>query len=101
MSDENGPDDVDEFDDDNDDDASAPTALAVLEYLTSQIVSDPDAIEIDEVGRSGGVDFHVTVASGDMGRVIGRRGRVAQAIRTVVRAAGTKDGVDVGVEFVD
>ena len=41
------------------------------------------------------------VAPGDMGRVIGKRGRIAQAIRTVARAAAVKDGVEVDVEFVE
>ena len=45
--------------------------------------------------------LNVTVAPGDMGRVIGKRGRVATAIRTVVRAAAVRDGVEVDVEFVD
>ena len=45
--------------------------------------------------------FRIHVAPGDMGRMIGRRGRVAQAIRTVVRVAGSRDGVDTNVDFVD
>ena len=44
---------------------------------------------------------NVTVAPGDMGRVIGKRGRVATAIRTVTRAAAVRDGVEVDIEFLD
>ena len=53
-----------------------------------------------EEGRRG-LALNVRVGPGDMGRVIGKRGRVAQSIRTVVRAAAVKDGVSVDVEFVD
>ena len=45
--------------------------------------------------------IEVRVAPGDMGRVIGKRGRIAQSIRTVVRAAAVRDGVEVDVDFVD
>ena len=88
--------------DDADDDDVAPTAIAVLEYISQQIVTDPDAvdIEIDDKGRDR-FELTVTVGPGDTGRVIGRRGRTAQAIRAVVRAAAAKDGVDVDVEFAD
>jgi uncharacterized protein len=53
-----------------------------------------------EEGR-GGLTLRLHVAPDDMGRVIGRRGRVAQAIRTVVRAAGAREGVDTEVDIVD
>ncbi|WP_334144637.1 KH domain-containing protein [Rhabdothermincola sp.] len=94
----------DEIDDDEIDGNRLPaaTARAVLEYLVRQIVDDPDAVEveIDERGRRPTLNVHV--AQGDMGRVIGKRGRVAQSIRTVVRAAAARgDGVEVEVEFVD
>ena len=73
----------------------------VLEYVARSIVDDPDAVvvEADEGARS--VSLRLHVAPGDMGRVIGRRGRVAQAIRTVVRAAGAREGVDAQVDIVD
>jgi predicted RNA-binding protein YlqC (UPF0109 family) len=74
----------------------------VLEHAVRAVVSQPDAVAIDESRtRSGGVALDVNVAPGDMGRVIGKRGRVAHAIRTVVRAAAAKDGVSVEVEFVE
>ena len=77
------------------------TALAVLTYITRSIASEPDAvsIEADDTGRS--MRFRVHVAPGDMGRVIGRRGRVAQATRTLVRMAGSRDSMDTNVDFVD
>jgi uncharacterized protein len=77
-------------------------ARAVLEHAVKAVVSQPDVVAIDEARtRSGGVALDVSVAPGDMGRVIGKRGRVAHAIRTVVRAAAAKDGVSVEVEFVE
>ena len=82
--------------------ASAPTANAVLTFLVKQLVEEPGAVVIDEVeGRRGNVQLEVRTGPGDMGRVIGRRGRTAQSIRTVVRAAAARDGVDVDVDFAD
>ncbi len=74
----------------------------VLEYVARQIVDEPDAvvIELDESGRNR-VDLRLHVAPDDMGKIIGRRGRVAQAIRTVVRAAGAREGVETSVDIVD
>lgn len=80
----------------------APTAEAVLLHLCQSVVSSPDevSIEASSVGDDR-VRFDVSVNKDDMGRVIGRRGRVASAIRTVVSAAGAKDEVSTEVEFVD
>ncbi len=80
---------------------SAPTAAAVLEYLAQAVVNDPDAVDVDVVEQRRAVLLEVRTAPGDLGRVIGKRGRMAGAIRQVVRAAAVKDGVDVDVEFVD
>ncbi|MBU3701303.1 MAG: KH domain-containing protein [Acidimicrobiia bacterium] len=77
------------------------TATSVLQYVVQQLVEDPAAvrIELDDRGRRPVLNVHVGL--GDMGRVIGKRGRVAQSIRTVVRAAASRDGGEVEVEFVD
>lgn len=86
----------------HDTDDRAPNAQAVLGYLARSVVSDPAAVSIVvEDGRRGGLALNVSVGPGDMGRVIGKRGRVAQSIRSVVRAAAVRDGVSVDVEFVD
>jgi predicted RNA-binding protein YlqC (UPF0109 family) len=79
----------------------AATARATLDYLTRALVEDPDAVVIEAEERARAVRFKVHVAPGDMGRVIGRRGRVAQAIRTMVRIGGARDGVETNVDFVD
>ncbi len=79
----------------------APTAISVLDLLVTSLVDDPDAVRIDPIEQRGRVRLEVRVGPEDMGRVIGKRGRVANAIRTVVRAAAVRDGVDVDVEFED
>ena len=80
----------------------AATAREVCEYLVRSLVRDPDAVRVEVVeGHRRGPRLDVFVADGDMGRVIGKRGRTASAIRTVVRAAAVRDDVDVAVEFVD
>lgn len=93
-------------DSDNDDgdvnEVQAPTALDVCEHVVRALVDEPDAVRIEpEERRRGGVILRVNVAPDDMGRVIGRRGRTAQAVRTLVAAAAVRDGVEVDVDFVD
>ena len=77
------------------------TSLAVLSYLARSLANKPDAVNIETEERRGGVRLNLHVAPDDMGRVIGRRGRTAQAIRTVVNVAGAKDGVQASVDIVD
>ena len=87
---------------DSDRDVPAATAIDVCEHLVRSLVDDPDAVSIEpEERRRGGYTLRVNVAQDDMGRVIGRRGRTAQAVRTVVAAAAVRDGVEVDVDFVD
>jgi len=89
----------------NDDNAgnrvSGGTPLAVVTYLVNSIASEPDSVVINTEERDGAVRFRIHVAPDDMGRVIGRRGRVAQAIRTLVAAAGARDGIQTNVDIVD
>jgi uncharacterized protein len=105
-------DEVDDLDDDDDtdDDVGAGneisdedggTALAVLTYLARSLSNDPDSVVIETEERRGGLRLNLHVAPDDMGRVIGRRGRTAQAIRTLVNVAGAKDGVQASVDIVD
>jgi predicted RNA-binding protein YlqC (UPF0109 family) len=81
--------------------SDAPIATAVTEYLVRELVDDPEAVSVEMVDGRRGPTLEVNVGPGDMGRVIGRRGRMANAIRSVVRAAATKDGAEVDVDFVD
>jgi uncharacterized protein len=95
--------DDDEVDDDVDDGNRVVGGLPknVLTYLAKSIVEDPEAVVVETEERRSSVMLRLHVAPGDMGRVIGRRGRVAQAIRSVVRAAGAREGVDASVDIVD
>jgi hypothetical protein len=92
-------DEVDEVDDANR--VIGSMSRDVLEYLAKCIVDDPESVvvEVDE-GRNS-VSLRLNVSPDDMGRVIGRRGRTAQAIRTVVRAAAAREGVEAHVDIVD
>lgn len=93
--------DLDEDDDDGGNRIEGSVPRAVLEYLAKAIVDDPDSVVVEvEEGRSN-VSLRLNVSPDDMGRVIGRRGRTAQAIRTVVRAAAAREGMDVHVDIVD
>lgn len=74
----------------------------VVRYVTEQIVDDSSSVEVEVIGDGeDSVVAEVRTAKKDMGRVIGRRGRVARAIRSVARAAGEEEGLDVQVEFLD
>ena len=76
-------------------------AKAVLEYVAGSLVDRPDDVEIEVSESRGHLTLRLHVDPDDMGKVIGRRGRVAQSIRTVVRAAGAAEGVDASVDIVD
>ena len=74
----------------------------VVRYVVSEIVSDPDSVEVTLVEQGPTeVVAEVHTAKPDMGRVIGRRGRVARAIRLVAQAAADEEGLTAGVEFID
>ena len=79
----------------------APVATAVLDHVVRSIVDNPDAVRVEGVTDGVKIVLEVRVGEGDLGRVIGRRGRTAMSIRTVVSAAATRDGVNVDVDFVD
>ena len=74
----------------------------VLEYLAREIVDDPDAVEVTETTDERGLLLTLRVAQDDMGKVIGRGGRTARSIRTVVKAAAVRaDLGHVHVEIAD
>jgi uncharacterized protein len=112
LDDDEGVDDGDEIDDDGDEvdevgegnERSAVdggTSLGVLTYLAKSLSNDPESVSIDTEERRNGLRLNLHVAPEDMGRVIGRRGRTAQAIRTLVNVAGAKDGIQASVDIVD
>ena len=61
----------------------------LLEYLAKQLVDEPDAVRVETVERDDAVVLQLHVAPDDVGKVIGRHGRMARALRTVIRAGGT------------
>lgn len=73
----------------------------LLITIASGLVENPDAVTatVDEPNEEGVIVYHLHVAEGDMGRVIGKQGRIAKAIRTVVRAAANKENAKVSVEI--
>ena len=74
----------------------------LLEFIARELVDDPDAVRVEETEDTRGVVLTLRVAPDDMGKVIGRGGRTARAIRTVVKAGGLRAGVQhVGVSIVD
>ncbi|MFN8104724.1 MAG: KH domain-containing protein [Acidimicrobiia bacterium] len=92
-------DDTDEdFDDDFDD---ATCAERVLETCLRAIVDRPEEIDIGVDEHDRRLTLHVRVASEDMGKIIGKRGRVANALRTLIKAAGSREGYSAAVEIDD
>jgi predicted RNA-binding protein YlqC (UPF0109 family) len=79
----------------------AAAATAALEFIAKSLAEDPAAVSIDVSERQGKVVLSLSVGANDMGRIIGRRGRTAQAIRALVGAAGARDGVTTSVDIVD
>ena len=74
----------------------------VVTYVVTQIVDEPDSIQVEIVpDGDDAIVAEVRTAKSDMGRVIGRRGRVARAIRSVASVAGDEEGVAVEVDFLD
>ncbi len=104
-------DDDDEFEDDDDfeDDeigaegnrVKGARAQTVIELVARQLVDDPDGVFVDSTERSDNVAILIHTSPGDLGRIIGKRGRVIQALRQVGRAAGATEGVRVTVEVAE
>lgn len=74
---------------------------SVLEMIISNLVDNKEQISIEETINERSVDFKVKVESTDMGKVIGKQGRVAKSIRTVMKSVGAKEGKRVNIEFVE
>jgi hypothetical protein len=80
---------------------AAATPTNVLTYLAKSLADEPESVVVQTEQRGGSVRLSLHVAPEDMGRVIGRRGRTAQALRTLVNVAGARDGVQTSVDIVD
>ncbi len=72
----------------------------VLELIAKALVDDPDSVSVTEVQGEQSVILELRVAEGDMGKVIGKQGRIAKAIRTVVKAAASREDKRVSVEII-
>jgi uncharacterized protein len=92
---------VDEVNEAGDSLDNAATATAVLQFIATSLAEDASAVSVDVSERQGKVVLSLSVGANDMGRIIGRRGRTAQAIRALVGAAGARDGVTTSVDIVD
>ena len=73
----------------------------LLEYLTRALVEEPEAVEVDEFEEDDDLIYEISVADDDLGRVIGKGGRVANALRTVAKAAAVKQERRVIVDILD
>ena len=73
----------------------------LVEFLARSVVDDPEAVSVEEFDEDDELVLELHVADDDLGRVIGRDGRVAKAIRTIARAAAAKDGRRVSVEIIE
>ena len=76
-------------------------ARDVVDVVARALASRPDEVEVDEFERRDQTIVELTMAPGDLGRVIGRQGRTASAVRTLAAAAGELDGLRVAVDFRD
>ena len=72
----------------------------VLETIIKNLVDNQEAVEVKEVEGEKNIIFEVKVADGDMGKIIGRQGKIAQSIRTVMRAVANRKDKKVTVEFM-
>jgi predicted RNA-binding protein YlqC (UPF0109 family) len=73
----------------------------LLEFLARSLVDHPEQVRVEETESSDGVVLRLSVAKEDVGKVIGKQGRIARALRTVVKASAVKDGKQATVEIVD
>ncbi len=73
----------------------------ILETIIKNLVSDTEAISINEVQGAKSIVYEVKVAENDMGKVIGKDGKVAKSIRTIIKAVAAKEEKRVTVEFID
>ena len=73
----------------------------LLLYMAKNLVDDPDAVTVTEISDEEGKVLELRVAPGDMGKVIGRQGRIAKEIRTIVKTVAQRTGERITVEIVD
>jgi predicted RNA-binding protein YlqC (UPF0109 family) len=75
-------------------------AKDLVEYVAKSLVDDPDAVTVEVIREPGGTVLELHVADDDMGKVIGRNGSVAKALRTLLKVVSARDGESVSLEIV-
>ena len=78
-----------------------PTMKKALEYIISMIVDDPEKVEISEEEDNGMINFNIKVDSSDMGKVIGKNGKVIRAIRNVVKISAIKQSKKINIALIE
>lgn len=73
----------------------------VVEAIAKALVDHPESVRVEERVDGGGVRIELTTRPGELGRLIGRRGRTASAVRTLAEIAAERDGLRVAVDFLD
>jgi predicted RNA-binding protein YlqC (UPF0109 family) len=76
------------------------SAAELVEYVAKSLVDDPDAVVVEAIEGSGGTIIELRVAEDDMGKVIGRNGSVAKALRTLLKVIGAREGESVSLEIL-
>ena len=72
----------------------------LVEYIAKSIVNEPDAVQIEEEEKEDGITLRLTVADDDKGRIIGKQGRIAEAMRTLLRVKAAKAATRVRLEIM-
>ncbi len=78
-----------------------PVSKEIVEYLARRLVDEPDEVSVEEIEREGAIVLQLHVAKDDVGKVIGRQGRIARALRTIVRASAARREQRVMLEILE
>ncbi len=89
-----------EFEDDEDFDELEPDLKGLVEYVARALVDKPNAVKVDEVQDGNTTVYELEVDEEDVGKVIGRQGRVVRGLRALVKAAATRKGIRVDLDVV-
>jgi predicted RNA-binding protein YlqC (UPF0109 family) len=73
----------------------------LIDYIAKSLVSDPSSVSVDTLDKSASLHIRLSVGPDDLGKVIGKHGRIIKAVRTILQAAAAKSGRRVALELVD
>lgn len=85
----------------SDEKGAKPETVELVEFVAKHLVDKPDEVVVEEVETQRGIVVELTVAEGDIGKVIGKEGRTAQAIRTLLQAGSTKGNKRIQLDIVE